>query len=125
MEKNNIMQTLQKFFNGFDNLDGEMVKEAFHSNAFFYDTTEEGAKGVPIETICNNFLPFIKNHPEHIFNKEKCKKEVVLLDITGDAAVAKVEWRFSKLTMTDYYTLLKINGTWYIMNKVWHTKFHE
>ena len=46
-----------------------------------------------------------------------------MLDITDDVAVAKVEWRFSFLTMTDYYTLLRLNDTWYITNKVWNDKY--
>ncbi len=124
-EKRDIEQTIQLFFDGFDNLDGDLVKKAFHSNAFLFDTTEEGSQGIPITAFCNNFLPFIKNHPEHPWNKEKCKKAMTILDITNDVAVVKAEWIFSDLTMTDYYTLIRLNSVWYITNKVWNTHYHK
>lgn len=122
VEKSGILKTLGYFFDGFDRRDGELVRKAFHPNAFLYNSAQEAAQGIPIAVFCDEFLPYVKNDPNHQWNKEKCEKEVVMLDITEDAAVCKVEWRYSFLVMTDYYTLVRIEDDWFITNKVWNNK---
>lgn len=122
LEQKAITDTLQCFFDGFDNRDGSLVKQAFHPQAFTFNTSKEASQGIPINMFCDSFLPFVKQHPEHPWNKEVCEKEVLMIDITEDVAIAKVEWRYSFLTMTDYYTLILIDGKWLITSKVWHDK---
>ncbi len=120
-DKDGIMQTLQCFFAGFDAKDGAVVKQAFHPQAFLFNASEEeAAQGIPIHMFCDNFLPFIKANPQHPWNQETCEKEVLMIDITEDAAIAKVEWRYSFLVMTDYYTLMRQGDKWLITCKVWH-----
>ena len=48
------------------------------------------------------------------------KRRIAMVDVTGDAAVAKVELDYPDAFITDYFTLLKVNGEWKIMNKVFH-----
>lgn len=43
---------------------------------------------------------------------------IVLIDITNDVAVAKVEISTSKLLFTDYFNLMKINQDWFIVDKI-------
>jgi len=40
------------------------------------------------------------------------------VDITGDAAVAKVVLDHPGVILTDYLSLLKINGEWKVVNKI-------
>lgn len=42
------------------------------------------------------------------------------LDVTGDAASVKVIDDFMGMTFTDYLALLKIEGTWLIINKLYY-----
>lgn len=46
------------------------------------------------------------------------KRRIAMVDVTGDAAVAKVELDYPDAFITDYFTLLKVNGEWKIMNKI-------
>ncbi len=50
------------------------------------------------------------------------KRRIVMVDVTGDAAVAKIELDYPNALLTDYFTLLKVDGTWMIMNKIFHTQ---
>jgi hypothetical protein len=50
------------------------------------------------------------------------KRRIVLVDVTGDAAVAKVELDYPNALLTDYFTLLKVDGKWLIMNKIFNTQ---
>jgi len=45
-------------------------------------------------------------------------RRIVMMDVTGDAAVAKVELDYPGTLITDYFTLLKVGGEWKIMNKI-------
>jgi hypothetical protein len=46
------------------------------------------------------------------------KRRIAMVDVTGDAAVAKIELDYPDAFITDYFTLLKVNGEWKIMNKI-------
>lgn len=119
-EKQSIKQTLQYFFDGLDNLDAAKILKAFHYKAWSFSNGDKGFVNIPAshwpKTIEN-----AKNDPEHPFNKEKSKKNIVYIDIAGNAAQAKVEWIFTDFMFTDYYNLLKVDGKWLIVNKTYHT----
>lgn len=46
------------------------------------------------------------------------KRTVEMIDITGDAAVAKLVLDYPNAKLTDYMSLLKIDGEWKIVNKI-------
>jgi len=51
-------------------------------------------------------------------NEAQRRRRIAMVDVTGDAAVAKVELDYPDAFITDYFTLLKVNGEWKIMNKI-------
>jgi hypothetical protein len=50
-------------------------------------------------------------------DEAKRRRRVVLTDVTGDTAIAKVELDYPDALVTDYFTLLKIGGEWKIVHK--------
>jgi hypothetical protein len=42
------------------------------------------------------------------------------IDITGNAATAKIVLDYPGSTFTDYMSLLKVNGAWKIVNKIFY-----
>lgn len=50
------------------------------------------------------------------------KRRIAVVDVTGDAAMAKVELDYPTVFFTDYFTLLKIDGKWKIVNKTFHAR---
>ncbi|WP_085031516.1 nuclear transport factor 2 family protein [Ensifer aridi] len=46
--------------------------------------------------------------------------EIETIHITDDAASVKVIDEFAGALYTDYLSLLKVDGRWLIINKVWH-----
>ena len=46
------------------------------------------------------------------------KRWIEKVDVTGDAAVAKVVLDYPTVVMTDYLSLLRIEGEWKIVNKI-------
>lgn len=45
------------------------------------------------------------------------KRRVVSVDVTGDAAVVKVELDYPKVFFTDYLSMLKVDGRWGVVEK--------
>ena len=50
------------------------------------------------------------------------KRRIAMVDVTGSAAVAKVELDYPGAMITDYFTLLKVDGEWKIVNKIFHVE---
>jgi hypothetical protein len=50
------------------------------------------------------------------------KRAVEMVDIAGNAAVAKVVLDYPDAMITDYMSLLKIDGEWKIVNKTFHAE---
>jgi hypothetical protein len=46
------------------------------------------------------------------------KRRIVSVDVTGNAASAKIELDYPSAKLTDYMSLLKIGGQWKIANKI-------
>ena len=46
--------------------------------------------------------------------------DVQMIDITGDAATVKVIDSFAGERFSDYLSLVKIDGRWLIVNKIYH-----
>lgn len=49
-------------------------------------------------------------------------RRIAFVDVTGTAAVARVELDYPGAFITDYFTLLKLDGEWRIMNKIFHVR---
>jgi hypothetical protein len=46
------------------------------------------------------------------------RRRVVMVDVAGDAAMAKVELDYPAATFVDYFQLLKVGGEWKLVNKI-------
>jgi hypothetical protein len=113
-----IQQTVQYYFDGLYHSDIEKLNKAFHPKAqvigYFQGT-------LMIESL-EQFLEFVKATPAPSMNGEDYDMRIVSVDMTGNEAVAKVEDLYSGFRFTDYLSLLRIDGTWFIIHK---TFYHE
>jgi len=50
------------------------------------------------------------------------KRRIESVDITGTAAMAKVVLDYPQATLTDYFQLVKANGEWKIVSKIFHSE---
>jgi hypothetical protein len=49
---------------------------------------------------------------------DSTRRRVAEVDVAGDAAIAKLELERPDAFVTDYMSLLKVDGRWVIVNKV-------
>lgn len=111
-----VRAALQHYLLGHATGDGAHFRVVFHPDSKLYfnrdgklstRTSEEyiaGAAGKPAA------------------DEDKRKRRIVSVDVTGDAAVAKIELDYPNALLTDYFTLLKVDGKWMIMNKIFNTQ---
>ena len=109
-----IKQAVQHYSDGLLNSSGESLRKAFHPKAavigiqegkFFYNTIDE-------------FVDHVGGTPSPTSTGEEASLEILSIDQTGEAATVKVACNLPGFKYTDYLSLLKVEGDWMIMNKI-------
>jgi hypothetical protein len=49
---------------------------------------------------------------------DSTRRRIVSVDVVNDAAIAKIELKRNDALLTDYMSLLKVEGRWVIVNKI-------
>ena len=84
-------------------------------NAHMFYVRDDTLADVPIPTYVNR-IASARNDPTWKAG-ERSKARITLIDITGNAAMAKVEDIGSDATVVDYMILMKVRGHWKIASK--------
>ena len=110
-----IRQVVGYYFEGGTAGDSSVVAKAFHKSAMMFYVRDTAFMQVPIfpEYLSRVAAPRPAGAP-----RDQTKKEIVSIDIAGTAAVAKLKLTQPNAVLTDYMSLLKINGEWKIVNKI-------
>ncbi|AJW62313.1 Putative lumazine-binding protein [Elizabethkingia miricola] len=112
--------TEESFLNGILNeLNIENIDKGFHSD--FAILIADGAKLKRLELpVWKNVVKSYKNDPEKMKSRDrKVDYKFQLLDITGNAAIVKIELiRNGNIITTDYISYLKFNNEWKAVSKV-------
>ena len=110
-EKAAVRVPVENYIQGQETGDGEYIKKAFHTegNMIF---VRDG------KYMTRSFAEYIKGFTGKPAADEKDRKRSIeSIDVVGNAAVAKVILDYPTVKFTDYFTLLKIDGEWKIVNK--------
>ncbi len=101
------------------NRDPEAIRSGFHPEFNMLVLREDKITKVPIENWIAKIEESKKKNPEP--SDVETTHNFSLVDITGDAAVAKIEiFKDSKHVFTDYMSLYKFDDGWKIVNKIFH-----
>ncbi|HEX6060240.1 MAG TPA: nuclear transport factor 2 family protein [Gemmatimonadaceae bacterium] len=106
-----IRQTVQLYFDG-----GEKLNQAFHADARMLYAKEGHLKVVPIADFIAKSIAWSAK-PKDAAYVEPVKR-VASIDVAGNAAIAKLEITKPGWVTTDYMSLLKVDGQWVIVNKI-------
>lgn len=110
-----IEKTLNYYLEGGTDNDFQTLKKAFHETAPMKYIDENGEyKEV-------NAIAFFKGimKPGPKLNR---KTRIASIHISGHAANARLEMEYPTFSYIDYMNLLKINGEWKIVNKIFFTQ---
>ena len=103
-----VRACLEEYMSG----DGNRMEKAFHPSATmkYIDAKTNEFKDVPIA----DFIARIKANT----TKQERKIEIVSTNIEGNAANGKIKIETGNVIMYDYMNMLKIDGQWKIVSKI-------
>ena len=108
VEEAAVRACLENYMSG----DGNRMEKAFHPSASmkYIDAKTNEFKDVPI----SDFIARVKANT----NKPERKIEIVALNIEGNAANGKIKIESGDVILYDYMNMLKIDGEWKIVSKI-------
>lgn len=111
-----ITAVVQKYIDGCNEGKSAVMKPAFDNGAVMYGTKADGT--VEAKGSIENLYAIV----DSVGADKNGNARIDVLDTTEDTAVVRViieNWH--GLTFTDYHSLMKIDGEWKIVAKVYHT----
>ncbi len=115
-EHDAVKKTLNYYLDGGTNNDFDTLKKAFHDTATMRYIRDGEYKEV-------NAIDFFKGVMKP-GGKQNRETSITHVDVSGHAAHARVEIKYPKFTFIDFMNLLKIDGEWKIVNKIFYRKPH-
>jgi hypothetical protein len=111
-EEASVRAALEHYLLGHATGDGAHHAMAFHDVANLY-WIRDG------ELATRTSADYIAGAPgEPAEDEAERRREITMVDVTGDAAVARIVLDYPDAVLTDYMSLLKIDGEWKIVNKI-------
>jgi hypothetical protein len=113
-EYNAIAEVLNKYLEGNAKGTSAATRLAFHEKATIFGVNGNGVFGPEIQKLYD-----IVDTLEPSAN---ARTAIARIDVAATAANARVDSEnVAGLRFTDFFNLVKIDGTWIIVNKVYHT----
>jgi hypothetical protein len=107
---------LELYIKGHATGNGDYWRQAFHANARI-----EGVRdGKLVSRTREEFAAGAPGKPAD--DEARRQRRIVSVQVTDDAGFAAIELDYPKVKFTDYFTLLKADGEWKIMSKVYHAQ---
>jgi hypothetical protein len=114
-EYNAIVEVLNKYNDGGAKADSAIMKPAFNDKATIFGVEDGKLSGGEIQNLFNAIDTAFRPSPE-------AKAAIARIDIVGTAASARVDTdNISGYRFTDFFNLLKVDGKWTIVSKIYHT----
>ena len=95
---------------------GDFIRKASYSDAKVMAFREGKLLNLTVEEFASRFNG--KPAPD----EQQRKRRIDTLDLTGNAGIAKIVLDYPTATLTDYMSLLKVDGEWKIVNKVFYSE---
>lgn len=108
-----IKDVVMQYVNGCATGDVELTKKAFHKDAVMY--------GYLNGELCAGSIAALYAAIEQLGGDGATKSSIDILEVVGTAATVRVvleDWH--GLGFTDFHSLVKIDGQWQIVSKIFH-----
>lgn len=109
-----VRAVVEQYFHGIIAYDEEALRKAFHPDAAVIGLNKEGeTESVPFD----DWVVYTRGPAPDATGRNNT---IVSVDITGTAAVVKTDLNWPRVRYIDYLSLMKSNGEWRIVNKIFH-----
>lgn len=116
-EQDDIRQTINFYIEGLREGSVETLKQAFHEQATMCGYLGETMMIVPIQGLYD----FVAAHDAPAKSGEPFSASVAAIEVAGSVASARItEKSYQGFDFTTFFQLLKIEGKWWIVGKVFN-----
>lgn len=115
-EEEAVRAALDHYLKGHATGDGAHFRQVFHPESKLFFNRE----GKFATRTAEEYMSGASGKPPA--DEARRKRRIVSVDVTGDAAMAKIELDYPTVFFTDYFNLLKVDGTWMIVNKTFNAR---
>ena len=107
---------LESYINAHATGNPDYIRKAFFPDAKIMAFREGKLLNLSVEEFASKFSG------KPAADESQRKRRIESLDLTGNAGVARIVLDYPDTTLTDYMSLLKVNGEWKIVNKVFNAE---
>ena len=118
-EKDAVRVPLENYIKAHATGDPEFARKAFHSEGSMIWIRDGNYSS---ETFDSFIKRAFTGKPAADEETRKNGRRIEAVDISGNAAVARIVLDYPSVKFVDYMTLLKINGEWKIVNKSFYAE---
>jgi hypothetical protein len=112
-----VVQVLSDYFDALYHSDAEMLSRVFHPEARYVCATEEPLMHLGMD----EYLPMVARRPSPASRGETRRDRIAGIEFAGPAtAFARVNCAIGPKYFTDFLTLIRVDGRWRIIAKVFH-----
>lgn len=108
-----VRRVVETYLHGLKFNDVASLRKAFYPEAKLFFVKKDGTLGQITQE------DWYKGFAASAGKEEQGDLRVVSVDVTGNAASAKVREEYPTSVYTDYVSLLKLGGEWKIVNKIY------
>lgn len=112
-----VADVLGDYFAGLHHSDTARLQRVFHPQAHYFC----GADGTLLHLDMAQYFPVVERRPSPASQGHRPADRILAIEFAGPVtAFAKVECSIPPKFFTDFLTLLKLDGRWQIVSKVFH-----
>lgn len=117
-----LRAVIEQYFDGLYRSDAALLAQVFHPRAH-YATASSGSL---LQLDLEQYLPMVAARPSPQSKGESRRDRIVTLELAGPVtALARVECSIAPKRFVDFLTLIKVDGRWQIIAKVFHYEIEE
>lgn len=117
-----IAAVLGDYFDGLHHSDAAGLAEVFHPEAVYATATD----GTLTHLTMDDYLPMVAARPAPASRGEGRQDRIVSIELAGPVtALARVECAIGVRRFTDLLSLVRLDGSWRIVAKIFHYDLQE
>lgn len=117
-----ITAALQDYFDGLYHSDTKRLSRVFHPRATYTCATEKPILHLDM----TDYFALVDKRPSPASRSEKRRDRILSIETAGpDAAFVRLECAIGQRFCTDLLTLVRVDGRWLIIAKVFHYDLME
>ena len=108
---------LKDYFDGLYNSDTKILSRVFHPEAHYFCATD----GKLLHLDMGEYFPVVDKRPSPASKGEVRADRIISIEFAGPVtAFARVECAIAPKAFVDFLTLVRLDGRWRILSKVFH-----